>query len=219
MSPADTITILVADDHPVFRRGMRDIIDEHDGFSVVGESSNGREALRTIKEKEPDVAILDLEMPVLSGLDVAARLQKERTATSIIFLTAHDNESLFRRAMDLGAAGYILKDTAANEIVRAIEMVLRGDYYISPALSSLLLKSSSRFDGPVDARTGISLLTATERRVLHLIARERSTSEIAEELSISSRTVDRHRANMNRKLGLSGSYALVRFALTHRNIL
>ncbi len=219
MRPVESITILVADDHPVFRRGMRDIIEEQEGYSVIGECSDGREALREIRERKPRIAILDLEMPVLGGLDVAAHVQKERLSTCIIILTAHDDAALFRRAMDLGAAAYILKDTAANEIVHGIEFVLRGEYYISPALSSLLVKNSPDLNGAVDARAGISRLTAAERRVLHLIADDRSTMEIAEELNISPRTVDRHRSNIAGKLGLSGSYALVRFALTHRNLL
>ncbi len=218
MISGDYISIIIADDHPLFRRGLKESIEEIDRFRIIAECQNGAIALDKIRTLHPQVTILDMEMPEMGGLEVAANLQREEIATGLIFLTVHDDEGMFRRAMDLGARGYILKEAVVNEIVQGIEVVAAGEFYISPLLSSRLLKITRNTDGPVDPQTGLSQLTPTERRVLSLIAEELSTEAIADKLCISPRTVEHHRSNINHKLGLSGSYALVRFALKNRKL-
>jgi DNA-binding NarL/FixJ family response regulator len=219
MMLGNDITILIADDHPLFRRGLKESIEEIERFRIVAECQNGVIALEKIRALRPQVTILDMEMPQMGGLEVAMNMQREELHTGLIFLTVHDDEPMFRRAMELGARGYILKEAVVNEIVQGIEVVAGGDFYISPLLSSRLLQLTRKNDGAVDAQTGLSNLTPTERRILKLIAEELSTDDIADKLCISPRTVEHHRSNMNQKLGLSGSYSLVRFALKNAKLL
>ncbi len=219
MTTNSHITIVIADDHPLFRRGLRESIEEIERFQILAECQNGAIALEKVRTLRPHVTILDMEMPEMGGLEVAANLQREEIHTGLIFLTIHDDEAMFRRAMDLGARGYLLKEAVVNEIVQGIEVVAAGDFYISPLLSSRLLKVTRIEQAPVDPQTGLSRLTPTERRILSLIADELSTDAIADKLCISPRTVEHHRSNINHKLGLAGSYALVRFALKNRKLL
>lgn len=216
---ANNITILIADDHPMFRRGLKESIEEIERFQIVAECQNGAIALEKIRLLRPQITILDMEMPQMGGLEVAMHLQREELHTGVIFLTVHDDEAMFRRAMDLGARGYILKEAVVNEIVQGIEVVADGDFYISPLLSSRLLQMTRSNDGNGTAQAGLSSLTPAERRILKLIAEELSTDEIADRLCVSPRTIEHHRSNMNHKLGLSGSYSLVRFALKNAKLL
>jgi len=213
------ITLLIADDHPLFRRGLRDSIEEVEYINIVAECGNGTVALREIRTLKPDIAILDMEMPEMGGLDVAAVLMSEKTCTKIIFLTVHDDEAMFRRAMHLGAMGYVLKDSVVNEIVQAIEVVNGGDHYISPLMSARLRKDGSSLSKSSANEGPISRLTATERRVLALISDELSSEEIADKLCVSPRTVEHHRSNIKQKLELSGASSLLRFALKNRKYL
>ena len=219
MTTNSHITIVIADDHPLFRRGLRESIEEIERFQILAECQNGAIALEKVRTLRPHVTILDMEMPEMGGLEVAANLQREEIHTGLIFLTIHDDEAMFRRAMDLGARGYLLKEAVVNEIVQGIEVVAAGDFYISPLLSSRLLKVTRIEQAPVDPQTGLSRLTPTERRILSLIADELSTDAIADKLCISARTVEHQRSNINNKLCLAGSYALVRFALKNRKLL
>lgn len=213
------IRIIIADDHPLFRRGLREAIEEVDRFSIVAECTNGGDALERIQTLQPDIAILDMQMPEMGGLEVAATLQKGKNTTALVFLTVHDDQDMFHRAMELGARGYILKDAVVSEIVQGIDIVAAGEYYFSPQLSSRWMRENERLRNTVDAQTGLSRLTVAERRILSLIAEELTTEQIAEMLCISPRTVEHHRSNINHKLALNGSYALVRFALKHRKYL
>lgn len=210
------ITVLIADDHPIFRKGLREILDEVERIHVVAECAEGESALASIRSLQPRIAILDLEMPLRSGLDVAAEVQREHLPTCIIMLTICDRIDIFDRAMGLGALGYILKDSAPLDLIHGIDTVLRGDYFISPSLAGHALRHSHAIDGAMELRLGLSLLTQMERRILHLIAENKSSTEIGESLNISPRTVDTHRSNINHKLGLKGSHALVRFALQNK---
>lgn len=213
------IGIIIADDHPLFRRGLREAIEEVERFRIVAECTNGGDALERIQSLQPDIAILDMQMPEMGGLEVAATLQKGKNATALVFLTVHDDQDMFHRAMELGARGYILKDAVVSEIVQGIDIVAAGEYYFSPQLSSRWMRENERLRNTVDAQTGLSRLTVAERRILSLIAEELTTEQIAEMLCISPRTVEHHRSNINHKLSLNGAYALVRFALKHRKYL
>lgn len=213
------INIIIADDHPLFRRGLREAIEEVERFHIVAECTNGSDALERIQSLLPDVAILDMQMPEMGGLEVASTLQKGKNTTALVFLTVHDDQDMFHRAMELGARGYILKDAVVSEIVQGIDIVAAGEYYFSPQLSSRWMRENERLRNTVDAQTGLSRLTVAERRILSLIAEELTTEQIAEMLCISPRTVEHHRSNINHKLSLNGAYALVRFALKHRKYL
>jgi DNA-binding NarL/FixJ family response regulator len=208
------ITIIIADDHPIFRSGLRQIIDGEQRFTVVAEASDGEAGLRIIEQNKPDIAVLDVNMPKLTGFAVAKELRRRAVDCEIVFLTMHSEEAMFNKAMDLGAKGYILKDSAAVDIINCLQAVAAGQNYTSPAITTYLFKRAAR--SPKKSG-GIENLTPTERTVLRLIAEYKTSKEIAEELSVSYRTIENHRYNICQKLDVSGSNALIKFALKHQN--
>lgn len=209
------ISVVIADDHPVFRNGLRDILEIDGRFELVAEAGDGVEALELIRRYRPAAAVLDIEMPGLSGIDVVRALNEENLPTAILILTMYQQEGVFNRAMELGVTGYVLKDSVAAEICEGIVAVTAGRYYVSPAMLKL-----SRNDGRSPLEDGaahlLERLTETERLVLRLIGESQTTKEIAGKLHISPRTVDTHRRNISGKLELNGSYKLLRFALSNR---
>lgn len=210
------IKIIIADDHPIFRGGLKNIIEKEPNILIVAEADTGSEALAKIKEHQPDVAVLDLDMPETDGFGVTRELQKLHLSVSVIFLTMHKDEAHFNQAIDLGARGFVVKDGAASEIVGCIKTVASGKEYFSPAVSSHLLNRVRRASS-FNYQAGIGDLTATERRVLFLLAELKTSKEIATDLGISPRTVENHRARICQKLDLQGSHALVKFALQHKD--
>ena len=208
------VRIVIADDHPIFRRGLRQSLEESQGLRVVGEAGDGKEALEMIRNLNPDVAILDISMPVMDGFGVAREAAKCAIEVNLIFLTGHQNESLFDEAIELGVRGYVLKESSMVEIVSAVKAVLEGKHYTSPALTSYLVSRSRRPAAPQE-KPGLKNLTATERRILKLIGEYKTSREIAEELFVSYHTVETHRRNICEKLDLHGSHALMRFALAN----
>jgi len=214
----EKIRILVADDHPIVRKGLRFSIEEDPGLKVVGEAADGQAALDLIRKLRPQIAVLDIDMPKLDGLAVAREMARQKLDTKIIFLTFHADEDLFRSAMELGSRGYILKDSASQEIVAGVRAVASGRPYISSAITEKLLHPRK----PPMAQDGITAnLTPTERRIMRLIAEGKTSKEIGAELSIHYRTVENHRTNICRKLNLEGegANALLRFALQHKSSL
>ena len=210
----DITTIVLADDHPLLRKGLKDIIDEENSLRVVGEAGDGEQALELIQQLKPDIAILDIHMPKLSGLEVVNKIQQQKLKVDIIILTMYDKDNIFNRAMDLGVKGYIMKDSALTEIVNAVKNVVNGKYFISSSISGLLVKRSHQ-STPEDDDSGISNLTI----ILRMIANNMTTKEIANELFISNHTVDTHRSNICQKLNLRGTNALLHFVLDHQNLI
>jgi DNA-binding NarL/FixJ family response regulator len=211
------IRIFIADDHPIFREGLKKIIERDAQLHVVGEAEDGEAAIARLAELQPDVAVLDMDMPGKDGFAVAREAHEKRLAVKVIFLTMHNNEAIFNSALDLGAAGYVLKDGAIPEIINAIRTVAAGRNYISPVLSTFLLNRANRSLELAQHKPTINDLTPTERRVLRLIAEEKTSKEIAATLFISVRTVEHHRSHICEKLGLRGFNALVKFAITHKS--
>jgi DNA-binding NarL/FixJ family response regulator len=210
------ITILIADDHPIFRQGLKDLIEQEPGFQVVAEAGDGEAALELITTEAPAVAVLDLDMPGLDGFAVAQRARLSNLPVRIIVLTMHKDSLHFNQALDVGVSGYVVKESAATEIIDCIKTVIKGREYFSPALSSFLLARSRRATSQPE-QTQLSELTPTERRILLLLSDLKTTKEIAAELGVSPRTIDNHRAHICGKLGLQGSHALTKFALQHKN--
>lgn len=204
------ITVLLADDHPIVRQGLRQVIERDTDLQVVAEANNGQEALDGITQHAPQVAVLDVDMPRLDGFQVAQALRKQQRDIAIIFLTVHREEGFLKKALDLGALGYILKDSAITDIVTGIKAVQQGQSFISPALVSHLVNRRA-----ASSTTGLDSLTPAERRVLQLIAQYKTTKEIAEALYVSPRTIETHRTNICQKLNLKGSHSLMKFALAH----
>lgn len=210
------IKIILADDHPVVRQGLRLMIESEQQLSVIAEADNGRQALELIEKHQPQVAVIDVDMPEMDGFAVAREINRKRISVEIIFLTMHSKAEIFYAAMDLGAKGFVLKDSAVSDIVASIKAVASGQSYISPTLSSLLLNRRRRESDLAAAQPGLHLLSPTELKVLKLIADGKASGEIAEILFISRRTVDAHRANISRKLNLQGNLSLVKFALENK---
>ncbi len=210
------IRVFIADDHDVVRKGLRYSIEEDSQMKVIGEAGNGETALMMILQLRPDVVVLDINMPKLDGLGVARELRKQGDETNIVFLTLHADEDLFRAAIELGCRGYLLKDSATQEIVASLRAAVAGQMYISSALAAKLVRSNA--SSPVPLRGAISTnLTPTERNILRLIAEGKSSKEIGEDLSIHYRTVENHRTNICRKLDIEGANALLRYALQNKS--
>jgi DNA-binding NarL/FixJ family response regulator len=202
------IRIVIADDHPIVRTGLRTVIDADPLLQVLDEADNGEAALASIVELQPDVVVLDINMPPPDGLAVAQQLRQQQLPVEIIFMTMHKGEALLNEAVELGVKGFIVKEAAVNEIVACIKAVAAGQSFFSPALTAQLV--SKRQASP------LKNLTTSELRVLTLVGEAKTNKEIADEMFISVRTVEHHRSNICAKLGLTGKNALLTFALTHK---
>lgn len=214
---SNEISIIIADDHPIVRKGLCQVIEADTRLKVLGEADNGEAAVTLIEELKPEIAVLDVDMPILSGFGVARELQKRRLDTKIVFLTIHSEEDLFHAAMDLGANGYILKDSAAFEIVNGIKAVAEGKYFVTPSLTAFLIQRHQRVQNFAKNTPSLSRLTQTERRIVQMIADYKSNKEIAAELFVHHRTIETHRTNICQKLDLHGHKALLKFALEHKS--
>lgn len=212
-----SINLIIADDHPIVRQGLRQTIEADAELNVLAEAGDGRDALRLIETHQPDVAVLDVDMPLMDGFAVARRVREKNLKLEIVFLTIHRDEDIFNEAVDLGAKGYVLKDSALGDIVACLKTVAAGNHYVSSALTTHLIKRSQRSVNLQKEKPGIKDLTQTESRVLQLIAEYKTSREIAETLFISPRTVETHRTNIAQKLDLRGSHALIKFALAHKS--
>jgi DNA-binding NarL/FixJ family response regulator len=215
----DAVTVLIVDDHPVFRRGLREVIEEDSRFRVVGEASDGTAAMRELAQLKPRITIVDIDMPTQNGLDMVRSLRKMSFSTTIVFLTMYKEEDMFNAAMDLGAKAYVLKDSASDDILIALERAARGEVFVSPSLSLMGQHRSDRVHELLLSKPQIDDLTSAERRILKLIAEDRTSKEIASLLQISIKTVENHRLNICHKLNLHGSHSLLKFAFDYRSYL
>ncbi|MCI0449973.1 MAG: response regulator transcription factor [Chlorobi bacterium] len=207
--------ILIADDHPIFRKGVLSIVNDNPNIQVVGESSNGEEALKLINELKPDIVLLDIDMPLMSGLEVARILKKQNSKSKVVILTIHKDKEYFDEAIELDIKAYVLKDSIASDLVNCIMQVSEGEYYISPAISTYLIEKRR----PLMQESPLSRLTATELQILKLISKNKTSSQIAEEMFRSIRTIENHRNNIINKLGLKGPHALLLFSIENKSIL
>jgi DNA-binding NarL/FixJ family response regulator len=211
------IRIVIADDHPIFRSGLRTEIEKVPGLKIVAEAEDGESALERIQTLQPEIAVLDVKMPNRNGFEVMQAIREKKLPVAVILLTMHKDERIFTAALDKGAKGYVLKDGAVNEIVAAIKAVSAGENFISPSLSTYLVNQRHRAISLAEQTPALRHLTAAEWRVLCLIAANKTSKEIADELFIAESTVNKHRENICRKLDLHGSHALLNFALEHKS--
>jgi DNA-binding NarL/FixJ family response regulator len=214
MAMPHEVSIVLADDHPVVRKGVKLSIEEDPRLKVIAEAGDGESALALIKQLNPQLALLDIDMPKLSGLDVAREVTRLGLKTKIIFLSFHRDEDFFRAAIEIGGQGYLLKESAMDEIVTAIHTVIAGQVYVSSAIAIQMLQGTASTPSPDDSLT--RGLTVSERRILKLIADGLSSKEIGAEILIHYRTVENHRTNICRKLHIEGANALLRFAVQHK---
>jgi len=213
----EEIKIIIADDHPIFRNGLRVLLETAPNFKIIGEADNGETALQMIASEKPDVAILDIDMPEKDGFEVAQSLFSKSIPVRVIFLTMHRDKKLFNAALNIDVKGFVLKDSAMADLINAVKAVSRGESFISPQLSTFLIERSRQSETFVQKTPSINSLTPTEKKVLSLIGDYLTSKEIAAKLFISIRTVEHHRTSIATKLDLKGSHALLKFALDHRD--
>lgn len=199
--------IVLADDHVLVRQGLKSLL-EREGYLVIGEASDGQEALRQVTSLKPDIAIFDISMPVLNGLDAAREVARSFPKTKAILLTQHDEDQYISEALDAGVRGYVLKSQVASDLLEALHDVARGQFYLSPGISRAVMESyrskTARSKDP---------LTARERQVLQLVAEGRSTKDVASLLGISVKTAESHRTRLMQKLDIHETASLVRYAI------
>lgn len=215
------VKLFLADDHTILREGLKLIIEDVPHYTVVGEAGDGKEALEMIEKLKPHIAILDISMPTMSGIDVVRYMKKYVPESKIIILSRHDNEEYVKELLKSGVNGYVLKDDAGDDLLRAIDAVLKDNVYLSPGVATRVVSDYVAIEKVGDqerAGSQFDLLTGREREVLKLIAEGRSGQEIAECLRISPRTVKVHRANIMKKLGVHKSSELVIYAVRNNMI-
>ena len=204
------IRILLADDHDVMRSGLRTILEAHDGWQVCGEANGGHEAVRLALELKPDIAIIDMAMPDLDGLEVTRRIKKELPHTEVLTFTMHETENMIRAVIAAGARGYVLKSDAGSRLIEAIEALSRHEPYFTPKASQTVLDGFIRSYGEADKE---SVLTDRESEIVRLLVAGKVNKEIADLLNISVRTVETHRAAIMKKLGINSVVELVLYAI------
>jgi DNA-binding NarL/FixJ family response regulator len=205
------IRVVIADDHPIIREGLRNLLESSRDIAVVGEAEDGQQALDMVEEYLPDILLVDISMPRINGFQVTERIRSLHLPTQIIIMSAHTDQLMIRQAYKLGARGYLVKKIGTQEIMLAIHAIARGEMYVSSAITDLIMtdfinkKESSLFDR----------LSPREREVLQHIVQGCSSSEIAKIMTISPRTVEKHRASLAEKLGVHNTAALIRIAIKH----
>ena len=207
----DKINIFIADDHPIFRGGLRQLIETAPQMAVTGEAKDGAEAIERLLASPADVALLDIDMPKADGFQVLTALREKGVNLQFVFLTMHKDEQFLNAALDLGVKGFLVKDSAAEEVIDCVNAVVKGEEFISPQLTSLLLKRLRHAQENPAQPSLLDQLTPTERKVLKLIAQFKTNKEIAAELFMGVRTVEQHRLNISEKFNLKGRHALVKF--------
>ena len=207
------VRILIVDDHPFLRTGLRHVLEEHPEFQIVGEATDGWEGVRLAEKEKPDVAILDIGMPNLNGIDAAQHIRDSVPGVAVIILSVHSDEAYVLRALKAGARAYLLKQSAEADLITAVKAVTQGKSFFSPAVSQMLLDDYMRQLRDRDVEDTYELLTTREREILQMVAEGKSNKEIANLLHLSPYTVETHRANLMEKLNLHSVPELILYAV------
>jgi two-component system response regulator NreC len=207
------IQVILADDHAVMRRGLRLVLEQQDGFEVLGEASDGREAVSLAESFRPDVAVLDITMPNLNGIEAARQISAKQLGVAIVVLSMHADEGYVLRALKAGARGYLLKESPEADFIQAIRSVSEGKAFFSPAVSRMLVEDYVRQLQDKDIEDSYELLTAREREILQLVAEGKSNKDVANMLNLSLYTVETHRSNILEKLNLHNVPELILYAV------
>ena len=207
------VRIVIAEDHTILREGLRSLLSSHPSFEIVGEAEDGREAIRCVEKLKPDLILTDLSMPRMNGMEAIKEIKRGSPATKVLVLTVHKAEEYILATFRAGADGYILKDSTHSELVMAVKKVLDGKRYISPEISEKVIEGYLEGKKTLKSRTSWETLTQREREILKLIAEGYRNKQIADDLCISVKTVEKHRANLMEKLDLHSIQALTAFAI------
>ena len=207
------IRILLADDHTVIRRGLRALLERQNGFVVVAEAADGREAVETAAAVGPDVAVIDIGMPNLNGIEAARRITEKRPETAVVILSMHADESYVLRALKSGARGYLLKDSPEEDLINAIRAVHQGKAFFSPEISKMLAEDYMRQMRQRGVEDSYELLTPREREILQMLGEGNSNKEVATKLNLSLHTVETHRGNLLEKLNLHSTAEMILYAV------
>jgi DNA-binding NarL/FixJ family response regulator len=206
------LRVLLADDHTLVRAGMHALLSELPGVEVVAETGDGREALRLVRERKPDIALIDISMPGLNGLEAARRIVHDHPTTRVIIVSMHGDDESVRRALTAGASGYLLKNSDRSELELALRAVARGDTWLSPSLTKRVVAAFTQ-GGAMPSEGPLAVLTPRQREVLQLVAEGHSNKEIASRLNVALKTVETHRTELMERLGIHGVAGLVRYAI------
>ena len=207
------IRVLLADDHKIMREGLRSLIKDEGNLTVVGEARNGNETVEMARSAGPHVVIMDIAMPDLNGIEATRKILKDNPATKIIGLSGHPDQRYVREMLKAGASGYILKDTAYEELIRALKEVMNGRTYLSPEVTRGVVDSFVRANSSQEANPAFAILSDREREVLQLLAEGMTTKEMADSLSVSVKTIETHRRNIMEKLNLHSVAELTKYAI------
>ena len=207
------IRIMLADDHTVIRKGLRALLERQDGFTVVAEAADGREAVETAASLGPDVAVMDIGMPNLNGIEAARRITERRPETAVVILSMHADESYVLRALKSGARGYLLKDSPEEDLINAIRAVHQGKAFFSPEISKMLAEDYMRQMRQRGVEDSYELLTPREREILQMLGEGKSNKDVATKLNLSLHTVETHRGNILEKLNLHGMAEMILYAV------
>jgi DNA-binding NarL/FixJ family response regulator len=210
-----TICVFLADDHAVVREGLRAYLDGEQGIEVVGEAGNGHDAIAQVREILPDVAVIDIAMPDINGIEATERISKLCPKTQVVILSMHSDSEYVFRALQAGAKAYVLKESAGRELTEAVHAVVRGHHYLSPKVSDQVIVDYVRQREAAKPESPIDALTTREQQILRLLAEGATTSEIAVALSLSRSTVNTYRSRLMRKLDIADLASLIRFAVRH----
>jgi DNA-binding NarL/FixJ family response regulator len=217
MAKSSKMRVYLVEDHPVFRLGLKQMIQADESFEVVGEAGDNATALAQIPKLKPQIVIVDVRLPERGGLELVRCLREIQPLAACIMLTMHAEESTFNAAMDAGALGYILKEDALDLVLLGLRAVAAGTIYLSPRISNWVVRRQHKISALKEHKMGLAGLTPTERRILHLVAENKTNKEIASQLFISHRTVETHRSKICEKLELQGAHKLLQFAIEHRS--
>ena len=208
-----SIRVLLADDHGVVRKGLRFLLDRQPGVEIVGEANDGREAVRIAAATDPDIVIMDIAMPMLNGIEATAQMAKRNPRVGVIILSMHSDADYLLSALNAGAKGYLLKDSAEVDLIRAIQAVSKGTPFFSPEIAKTMLEDYMRFLQQRNLQDSYDLLTEREKEVLQLLAEGKSNKEVATILDVSVYTVDTHRTHLMQKLNLHNTAEIVLYAV------
>jgi DNA-binding NarL/FixJ family response regulator len=207
------LRIVVADDHPLMRRGICDLLESEPGWKVVAEASNGREAVEAMTGSKPDILVIDLAMPELNGLTATREILRALPKTGVVLLTMHKTEQVIREVLESGARGFVLKSDAGQNLVAAVKTVAAGKPFFTPNVADVVLKGYLRSNSKSGSRANLPVLTTRELQVMQLLAEGKANKAVANAMQISVKTVEAHRSNINRKLSFKTTSDLVRYAV------